>query len=157
MESIIDTELPQEALLPFLSPVARRIVDLIGFELASKFFAELGGLHWQFVSREKDMGARRFNRLVNIIGEEAADILTGEFRGEWITVPNCRIALKTARSARRALAMQKRYDEGATTEQLAIEFGCSSRWVEISLKKDVSAIADLCKDPDKEPIRREQE
>ena len=109
--------------------------------LASTFFAELGGLQWQFVSHENDMGACRFNRLVKVIGAEAANILTSEFRGEWTSVPSGRAALGRARSARRAQEMQKRYDAGATIEQLAIEFGCSARWVEICLKKDVSAIA----------------
>ena len=125
-----------------LPATAVRITSLIGWDKAAALFRELGGLQWQFVEPERDLGSRRFARLEEIVGHDAAAVLTREYRSEWITIPNCKIAFARARSRANTAAFQRDFDAGLTVPEIAMKYGYSYRWVEQCLKRDPSTTTD---------------
>lgn len=129
---------PPDIHLEDLPETAVRITRLIGWDKASALFRELGGLQWQFVEPERDLGSRRFARLEEIVGHDAAAILTREYRSEWIVIPNCKIAFARARARTTAQAFQRDFDAGMTVPEIAMKYGYSYRWVEQCLKRDTA-------------------
>lgn len=117
-----------------LPETARNLVRLIGWSATQALVRELGGIPYPVPKGPNNnrAGAQRFARLAEIVGEPAALTLVAEYGGEGVlTVPNCKTAV--ARAAMRE--MKARCDAGATLEAIALEFGCTTRWVSIVLKR----------------------
>lgn len=116
-----------------LPETARNLVRLIGWAKAEALIRELGGIPYPMPKgmANNSAGAARFERLVEIVGRHGADALLREYGGGVMPIPNCKKAIARARMR----AMRARCDAGATIEQIALEFRCSTRWVELTLKR----------------------
>ena len=115
-----------------LPETARDLVGLLGWERARALIAEWGGIPFPVPKSANGCaaGARRYEQLVEVVGEEGADLLIWCYGDETLTVPNCRAAIARARNR----AIVAFYDTGATLEDCARAFGCTTRWVSIVLK-----------------------
>lgn len=116
-----------------LPAMARELVCLIGWRRAEALIRELGGIPFPVPKGENNnrAGAARFGRLADIVGETSAQRLVAEYAGTILNIPRCHKAIARARMR----AMRARCDAGATLEEIALEFGCTTRWVSIVLKR----------------------
>lgn len=116
-----------------LPEVARNLVRLIGWRQAESLIAELGGIPYPVPkgAANNRAGAMRYERLAEVVGPRAADALVAEYGGEVLPVPNCKVAVARAKMR----AMRARCDAGATLEEIALEFGVTTRWVSYVLKR----------------------
>lgn len=121
---ILESDLPE---------TARNLVRLLGMRGAEALIRELGGIPYPVPRGEcnNPAGAARFARLEEIVGRRGAEAIVREYGDDILRIPNC----KTAMARARMRAMRTRYDAGATIEEVALEFGYSTRWVEIVLKR----------------------
>lgn len=119
---VVKSDLPQ---------TAQDLVGLLGWERARALIAEWGGIAFPVPKRADGCSARRYEQLVEAVGEEGADLLIWCYGDEVLTVPNCRAAIARARNR----AMVAFYDTGATLEDCAWAFGVTTRWVSIVLKR----------------------
>lgn len=114
---------------------AKNIVRLIGLDKAMLLIDRLGGSTISVASRH--------NGLAEIIGHEATDILTREYAGENLYIPNCKAVLRRARDS----AIRARFDalvkSGCSANKavaaLSREHGISDRRVWIILKASGAA------------------
>lgn len=116
-----------------LPATARDLVRLLGWPKAEALIRELGGVPYPVPkgANNNREGAARFERLVEIVGQRGAERLMAEYGGDVLNVPNCKTAIARAKMR----AMRARCDAGATLEDMALEFGCTTRWVSIVLKR----------------------
>lgn len=123
-----------------LPVAARDLVDLIGWHRTRDLVREMGGVAFPVPkgrSNNRD-GEARYEYLVELVGEEAAETLIQAYRGSKLHVPVCLRAGAIARQRH----MQARYDQGATLGQLASEFHVTERWLSIILKKPLSPVGE---------------
>lgn len=116
-----------------LPATARDLVRLVGWAKAEALIRELGGIPYP-VPKAADnnaAGAVRFERLAEIVGQRGAERIVAEYGGDVMEIPNCKTAIARARMR----AMRARCDAGATLEEIALEFGCTTRWVTEVLKR----------------------
>lgn len=116
-----------------LPATARDLVRLVGWAKAEALIRELGGIPYP-VPKAADnnaAGAARFERLAEIVGNRAAERIVAEYGGDVMEIPNCKTAIARARMR----AMRARCDAGATLEEIALEFACTTRWVTEVLKR----------------------
>lgn len=60
-----------------------------------------------------------------------AERIVAEYGDDVLNIPNCKTAIARAKMR----AMRARCDAGATLEEIALEFGVTTRWVSIVLKR----------------------
>lgn len=108
------------------------LVGLLGWDRARQLIHEWGGIPFPVPRGPNNnaAGARRYAQLVEAIGEEGANLVISTYADETLVIPNCKQALSRARNR----AMVAFYDRGATLEECARAFGCTTRWVTIVLK-----------------------
>lgn len=111
---------------------ARNLARILGWDGALSLIRELGGIPFPVPKSPNNntRGAARYERLVELVGEEGAKRLVYEYADEELRVPNCSQAF--AKGAKRAMAAY--YDRGATLEETAKAFGVTTRWVSMVLK-----------------------
>jgi len=80
-----------EHLLP---EVVQTIVSLIGMASTMKLVDELGGTTFPVALRRSRLGEIRYEALAEVIGAEAADVLTKHFGGDMLYIPLCKTALR---------------------------------------------------------------
>lgn len=121
---ILESDLPE---------TARDLVRLVGWAKAEALIRELGGIPFPVPkgANNNPAGAARFERLAEIVGQRGAERIVAEYGDDVLNIPNCKQAIARARMR----AMRARCDAGATLEDIALEFGCTTRWVSIVLKR----------------------
>lgn len=121
---ILESDLPE---------TARNLVRLLGWAKAEALIRELGGIPYPVPKGEANnpAGAIRFARLEEIVGRRGAERLVAEYGGDTLEIPKCKKAIARARMR----AMKARCDAGATLEDIALEFDCTTRWVSMVLKR----------------------
>lgn len=80
-----------EHLLP---DAIRVIVQIIGLPTTVKLVNSLGGTTFPVALRKSRMGEARYELLAEIIGADAADLITRHFGGDTLYIPLCRAALR---------------------------------------------------------------
>lgn len=121
---ILESDLPE---------TARDLVRLVGWAKAEALIRELGGIPFPVPkgAANNPAGAARYERLAELVGPAGADRIVAEYGDDILHIPNCKTAIARARMR----AMRARCDAGATLEEIAIEFGCTTRWVSMVLKR----------------------
>ncbi|MDX9717201.1 MAG: Mor transcription activator family protein [Thauera sp.] len=116
-----------------LPATARDLVRLVGWAKAEALIRELGGIPFPVPkgANNNSAGAARFERLAEIVGVRGAERIVAEYGDDILHIPNCKTAIARARMR----AMRARCDAGATLEDIALEFGCTTRWVSMVLKR----------------------
>lgn len=116
-----------------LPPTAQDLVRLVGWTKAEVLIRELGGIPYPVPkgTANNPAGAARFARLAELVGQRGAERIVAEYGDDILNIPRCTRAIARARMR----AMRIRYDAGATLEDVALEFGCTTRWVSIVLKR----------------------
>ncbi len=131
-----------EHLLP---DVVHTIVKLVGLPAAMRLVDQLGGTTFPIAMRRSRLGEIRYEALAEIVGSEAADLLTAHFGGEVLYIPRCAKALRELmyRSIRAEFDSLTR-DQTAihAVTQLALRYRLADRHVWRILKRsDVSGRA----------------
>ena len=116
-----------------LPETARNLIRLLGWPKAEALIRELGGIAYPVPkgAANNRAGAARFERVAELVGQRGAERLVAEYGGDIITIPNCKHAIARAKMR----AMRARCDAGATTEEIALEFDVTTRWVSYVLKR----------------------
>jgi len=125
-----------EALLP------RQILDIaraVGMPTAMRLVDELGGTSWEFAKGSNRNGLIRVAALADILGEDAARLLTQHMGGEKIYIPRCAEALRRLRD----LGIHRQFEQevrkgvsaNAAVAALARENKLSDRWIWEILKQ----------------------
>lgn len=111
---------------------ARNLARILGWDGALSLIRELGGITFPVPKGPNNnvQGAARYQRLVDLVGEEGAKRLVYEYGDDMLHIPNCRQVF--SKGSRRAMAAY--YDRGATLEETATAFGVTTRWVSMVLK-----------------------
>ncbi|WP_028536172.1 Mor transcription activator family protein [Paludibacterium yongneupense] len=73
---------------------ARLLVRLIGLAKTMHLVNVLGGTSFPVALRKSRQGEIRYEMLAEVVGVEAADILTHHFGGDMLYVPLCKAALR---------------------------------------------------------------
>lgn len=100
-------EIETPVMMDDLPESARNIARLIGMEKAMRLFELMGGVTIAIPKGNARYGQTRYKLLAEIIGENATDILTAEYGGEMLYIPNCKDALMRARDR----DIQSRFEE----------------------------------------------
>jgi hypothetical protein len=110
----------------------RDIVDLVGFPAAMALVKAYGGvcINKVPVHGSGRPGAIRA-RLIELMGEEAAEKFIKTYSGERFPVARCEAALRDARDTE----IIAKYDSGVSGVKLAIEYGMTERNVRTILKR----------------------
>ena len=116
-----------------LPATARDLVRMVGWAKAEALIRELGGIPYPVpkAADNNPAGAIRFERLAEIVGHRGAERIVSEYGGDVLEIPNCKTAI--ARAILRDAGA--RCDAGATLEEIALEFACTTRWVTEVLKR----------------------
>lgn len=125
---------PAPALLEAdLPATARDLIRLVGWPGAEALIRELGGIPFPVPkgANNNPAGAARFERLAELVGMRGAERIVAEYGDDVLNIPNCKTAIARAKMR----AMRARCDAGATLEEIALEFGVTTRWVSIVLKR----------------------
>lgn len=83
-----------EHLLP---DMARLIASLIGLPKALKLIEAWGGTTFPFSKNKRRDGQIRYEALAEVVGVDAANIMTRHFGGEVLAIPRCATALREVR------------------------------------------------------------
>lgn len=120
----------------------REIANIIGYSAAMRLVAELGGRSWEFAKGVNRPGQATVAALGEILGEEAADLLTSRVGGNKIYIPKCDTALRLLRDLEIHRQFEQAVREGVTANtvvaELARAFELSDRRVWDILKKPLS-------------------
>ncbi len=73
---------------------ARLLVDLIGLRYTMKLVEALGGTTFPVALRKSRQGEIRYEMLAEVVGVDAANILTRHFGGDMLYIPLCKVALR---------------------------------------------------------------
>jgi len=85
---------------------AQNLVRLIGIAKALRLIDRLGGTTFPIAKGITRLGQARYKLLAEVIGVDAADILTAEYGGESLYIPNCKDAIRRVRDR----AIHSRFD-----------------------------------------------
>lgn len=77
---------------------AQNLVRLIGLPKTVRLIEHLGGTTFPVSKGKTRLGQLRFEVLSEAIGVDAADILTREYGGEMLYIPNCAAAIRAVRN-----------------------------------------------------------
>lgn len=127
---VAESDLPESAL---------NLVRLIGLSKALKLAKALGGTTFPVAKGVTRQGAMRYELLAEVVGVDAADVLTREYGGEALYVPRCHQALIAARNRRIHEAFEQRVRSGCSANiavmDLARQYQISDRQVWKILKQ----------------------
>lgn len=84
-----------EDVAELLPESVQQMVDLVGFPAVEKIITHFGGATFRFTD-----GAYYFPKLKELVGFESAVKLRDVFRGEWLYIPRCQVALRVLRNYR---------------------------------------------------------
>jgi Mor family transcriptional regulator len=125
-----------QALLP---QQVREIARVVGLPGALRLVDELGGTTWEFAKGANRIGEIRVAALADILGEEAAAVLTRHMGGEKIYIPRCSTALRSLRDAEIHRQFEQAVREGVTANtvvaELARAYKLSDRRIWLILKQ----------------------
>lgn len=93
-----DTEMKLEAVQHLLPEIVQLIASLIGLPRALKLIEAWGGTTFPFSKNQRRQGQIRYEALAEVVGVDAADILTQHFGGEVLAIPRCSAALRAMRN-----------------------------------------------------------
>lgn len=77
----------------------RELVDILGMDTVLTLIRSLGGTTFPVPKRETKQGEVRYRMLVEVIGEEAADLVVYHYGGGDMYIPRCAKALQESRDA----------------------------------------------------------
>ncbi|MHB9021323.1 MAG: Mor transcription activator family protein [Halothiobacillus sp.] len=77
---------------------AQNLVRLIGLPKSVRLIEQLGGTTFPVAKAINSLGKLRYELLAEAVGVDAADILTAEYGGEMLYIPNCAAALRAVRN-----------------------------------------------------------
>lgn len=80
-----------------LPPLARELHGLIGIVPTLRLVEEMGGQQFPVSKNQRRQGAIRFERLVEVVGIGAAQLMTRHYGGCVISIPMCADALRELR------------------------------------------------------------
>ncbi|KUY80122.1 MULTISPECIES: Mor transcription activator family protein [unclassified Burkholderia] len=80
-----------EHLLP---DVVKTMIKLIGWPATIRLIEQLGGTNFPIAMRRSRRGEIRYEALAEIVGTDAADLLTTHFGGDVLCVPLCKVAIR---------------------------------------------------------------
>lgn len=84
--------------LHLLPESARLLVQLIGLPLTVKLINSWGGTTFPVSKNQTRLGQIRFEALAEVVGTDAATILTRHFGGETFAIPRCHAAMLEVRN-----------------------------------------------------------
>jgi len=96
----------QTCALDDLPTSAQNLVRLIGIARAMRLIEQLGGTTFPVSKGKNRLGQLRYELLADAVGVTAADIITQEYGGEALYIPNCAAALRAVRNR----AIHERFD-----------------------------------------------
>ncbi|MEN2427238.1 Mor transcription activator family protein [Chromobacterium vaccinii] len=121
-----------------LPEMAQLIATLIGLPKALRLIEAWGGTTFPISKNKRRDGQIRYEALAEVVGVEAADIMTRHFGGEVLSIPRCALALREIRDR------MLRYDFDTETKlvsttcavsQLAKKYNMTERNVWFILKR----------------------
>lgn len=121
-----------------LPEMAKLIADLIGLPKALKLIEAWGGTTFPVSKNKRRDGQIRYEALVEVVGIDAANILTRHFGGEVLSIPRCAVAMREVRDRMiRAEFDQETRELQAihVVNQLARRYQMTERNVWVVLKK----------------------
>lgn len=80
-----------------LPPLARELHGLIGIVPTLRLVEEMGGQQFPVSKNQRRQGAIRFERLAEVVGTRAAQLITHHYGGCVISIPMCADALRELR------------------------------------------------------------
>ncbi|MEN7431419.1 Mor transcription activator family protein [Chromobacterium sp. TRC.1.1.SA] len=121
-----------------LPEMAQLIATLIGLPKALRLIEAWGGTTFPISKNKRRDGQIRYEALAEVVGVDAADIMTRHFGGEVLAIPRCAAALREVRDR----MIREEFDcitahlsASHTVTQLAIKFQMTERNVWMILKK----------------------
>lgn len=124
-----------EHLLP---EIVQTIVRLIGLPTTMKLVDQLGGTTFPVALRRSRLGEIRYEMLSEVVGPDAADMLTKHFGGDMLYIPLCKVALRELlyREIRADFdGMTREYSALHTVAELVKKYRLSDRQIWRILKK----------------------
>lgn len=125
----------------------REIARVVGISSALRLVSELGGTTWEFAKGANRNGQIRVAALGDILGEEAAALLTSHLGGGKIYIPQCKAALRRLRDLEIHRQFEQAVREGVSANtvvaELARAYALSDRRVWIILKQPLELPAGL--------------
>lgn len=121
-----------------LPEMAQLIAELIGLPAALRLIDAWGGTTFPVSKNKRRGGQIRFDALAEVVGVDAAGILTRHFGGEVLAIPRCTTALREVRD--RTLraefdALTRDLPAIHAVSQLARRYQMTERWVWVVLKQ----------------------
>lgn len=118
------------------------LVRTLGIETSARLIAAWGGQEWPVPARKGGgtaAGARRYERMVELVGEAAACLMVNEFGSEILKVPNLKNTIwkyhrEQIREEFDALTMKGGMSSPAAVFELGVKYGVAGRTVEKILK-----------------------
>ncbi|WP_047248203.1 Mor transcription activator family protein [Chromobacterium subtsugae] len=83
---------------PALPATMQLVAQLIGMPRTLQLVQALGGTTLPFSKNQSRAGQLRFAALADVIGQDAAELLTRHFGGDILYIPRCSQALRQARN-----------------------------------------------------------
>ncbi|WP_293766629.1 Mor transcription activator family protein [uncultured Aquitalea sp.] len=80
-----------------LPEMAQLIADLIGLPKALKLIEAWGGTTFPISKNKRRDGQIRYEALAEVVGVDAANVLTRHFGGEVLSIPRCAVAMREVR------------------------------------------------------------
>ncbi|MDT4856084.1 Mor transcription activator family protein [compost metagenome] len=105
----------------------RDIADVAGLPVALRLVEELGGTTWEFARGANRNGQIRVAALADLVGEEAAEVLTRHLGAERIYIPRCAVALRRIRDLEINRQFEQGVREGISANTLVAELARSYR------------------------------
>ncbi|MCG8993238.1 DNA transposition protein [Laribacter hongkongensis] len=127
-----------ESVQHLLPEMAKLIAELIGLPKALKLIEAWGGTTFPVSKNKRREGQIRYEALAEVVGVDAANILTCHFGGEVLSIPRCAVAMREIRDRMiRAEFDQATCDMPAVhaVNQLARRYQMTERNVWMVLKK----------------------
>lgn len=111
----------------------RELVDILGMDTVLTLIRSLGGTTFPVPKRETKQGEVRYRMLVEVIGEEAADLVVYHYGGGDMYIPRCAKALQESRDAKINAEATRAIRAGQSTtvivNELAMKYKLTDRRV----------------------------
>ncbi|WP_255497675.1 Mor transcription activator family protein [Aquitalea sp. LB_tupeE] len=128
-----------EQLQHLLPEMAQLIASLIGLPRALKLIEAWGGTTFPISKNQRRQGQIRYEALAEVVGVDAADILTRHFGGEVLAIPRCAAALRAMRNQQIRDSfdtLTRHHPASHAVHQLARQYQITERQVWSILKKE---------------------
>lgn len=121
-----------------LPEMAKLIADLIGLPKAVMLIEAWGGTTFPVSKNKRRDGQVRYEALAEVVGIDAADILTKHFGGEVLAIPLCKVAIREVRDRMMRAefdVITREHPAVHAVNQLARKYLMTERNVWVILKK----------------------